>query len=42
MTMEDIWDSVDKHLGPDMMDPIIFGTFNEFGVKNRSVSELHT
>jgi len=37
MTMEDIWDSVDEHLGPDMMDPIIFGTFNEFGVKNRSV-----
>ena len=37
MTMEDIWDSVDEHLGPDMMDPIIFGTFNEFRVKNRSV-----
>jgi len=37
MTMEDIWDLVDKHLGPDMMDPIIFRTFNEFGVKNRSV-----
>jgi len=37
MTMEDIWDSVDKHLSLDMMDLIIFGTFNEFGVKNRSV-----
>ena len=37
MMMEDIWDSVDDHLGLDMMDPIIFGTFNEFGVKNRSV-----
>jgi len=45
MTMEDIWDSVDKHLSPDMMDPIIFGTFNEFRVKNRSVfspQKLHT
>jgi len=37
MTMEDIWDSVDKHLGPDMMDPILFGTFNEHRLKNRSV-----
>jgi len=37
MTMEDIWDLVNDHLGPDMMDPIIFGTFNEFRVKNRSV-----
>jgi len=35
--MEDIWDSVDDHLSLDMMDPIIFGTFNEFGIKNRSV-----
>jgi len=35
--MEDIWDSVDNHLGLDMMDLIIFGTFNKFGVKNRSV-----
>jgi len=35
--MEDIWDSVDEHLGPDMMDPILFGTFNEHGIKNRSV-----
>jgi len=33
MMMEDIWDSVDEHLGLDMMDPIIFRTFNEFGVK---------
>jgi len=37
MMMEDIWDSVNEHLGLDMMDPIIFGTFNEFGIKNRSV-----
>jgi len=35
--MEDIWDLVNKHLSPDMMDLIIFRTFNEFGVKNRSV-----
>jgi len=35
--MEDIWDSVNEHLGPDMMDPILFGTFNEQGLKNRSV-----
>jgi len=40
MMMEDIWDSVDEHLGPDMMDLIIFGTFNEFRVKNRSVFSL--
>ena len=33
MTMEDIWDSVNEHLGLDMMDPIIFRTFNEFRVK---------
>jgi len=32
MMMEDIWDSVDEHLGLDMMDLIIFRTFNEFGV----------
>jgi len=31
MMMEDIWDSVDEQLGPDMMDPIIFRTFNDFG-----------
>jgi len=37
MTIEDIWDSVNDHLGLDMMNPIIFRTFNEFGVKNRSV-----
>jgi len=37
MTMEDIWDSVDDHLSLDMMDLIVFGTFNEFRVKNRSV-----
>jgi len=37
MKMEDIWDLVDDHLGLDMMDLIIFGTFNEFGVKNRLV-----
>jgi len=37
MTMEDIWDSVNEHLGPDMMDLIIFGTFNKFRVKNKSV-----
>ena len=37
MMMEDIWDLVDDHPGPDMMDLIISGTFNEFGVKNRSV-----
>jgi len=37
MTMEDIWDSVDKHLGLDMMDLILFRTFNEHGLKNRSV-----
>jgi len=37
MTIEDIWDSVDDHLSLDMMDLIIFGTINEFGVKNRSV-----
>jgi len=35
--MEDIWDLVDKHLSLDMMEPIIFGTFNKFRVKNRSV-----
>ena len=35
--MDDIWDSVNEHLGLDMMDLIIFRTFNEFGVKNRSV-----
>jgi len=35
--MEDIWDLVDNHLSPDMMDLIIFRTFNEFRVKNRSV-----
>jgi len=35
--MEDIWDSVNEHLGPDMMDPILFRTFNEHGLKNRSV-----
>jgi len=43
--MEDIWDSVNKHLCLDMMDPIIFGTFNEFGVKKQvsfPPSELHT
>jgi len=34
MTMEDIWDSVNEHLGLDMMDLITFGTFNEFGIKN--------
>jgi len=37
MTMEDIWDLVDDHLGLDMMDLIIFRTFNKFGIKNRSV-----
>jgi len=37
MTMEDIWDLVDNHLSLDMMDLIIFRTFNEFGIKNRSV-----
>jgi len=37
MTMEDISDSVNDHLSPDMMDLIIFRTFNEFGVKNKSV-----
>ena len=37
MMMEDIWDLVNKHLGPDMMDWISFGTFNEIRVKNRSV-----
>ena len=26
MTMKDIWDSVNDHLRPDMMDPIIFRT----------------
>jgi len=35
MTIEDIWDSVDEHLSLDMMDPIIFGTFNEFRVKKQ-------
>jgi len=35
--MEDIWDSVNDHLSLDMMDLIIFRTFNGFGVKNRSV-----
>jgi len=33
MMMEDIWDSVNEHLSLDMMDPIIFGIFNEFGGK---------
>jgi len=37
MTMEDIWDLVNNHLSPDMMDPIIFRTFNEFRITNRSV-----
>jgi len=37
MMMEDIWDSVDKQLSPDMMDQFIFRTFNEVRVKNRSV-----
>jgi len=37
MMMEDIWDLVNKHLSLDMIDPIIFRTFNEFRVKNRSV-----
>jgi len=37
MSMEDIWDLVNEHLSPDMMDLIIFGTFNKFRVKNRSV-----
>ena len=40
MTMEDILDSVDEHLSLDIMDPIIFGTFNEFRIKNRSVFSL--
>jgi len=30
-------DLVDKQLSPDMMDQIVFRTFNEVRVKNRSV-----
>jgi len=37
MMMEDTWDSVNEHLGLDMMDWISFSTFNEIGVKNWSV-----
>jgi len=37
MTDEHIWDSVNEHLGPDMMDLITFGTFNEFRFTNQSV-----
>ena len=37
MTMEGIWDLVDKQLGPDMMDQISFRTFNEVRVKKQSV-----
>jgi len=44
MTMEDIWDSVDEHLGPDMMDPILFGTLMNMGSKQVSfhITELCT
>jgi len=42
MMMEDIWDLVDNHLGLDMMDLIVFGTFNKFGVQKRSVFHLRT
>ena len=33
----DIWDLVNEHLGPDMMDLISFGTFNKIRLTNWSV-----